>query len=527
MNIASLARLPYDGVERWRFVATWICSLSDQKEPDAGDADLIRLLGDLLPAIVSITTDTERTVTTEFQSLLDEAAQGSRTAKDKIRHPWGTSIAPSYAMTRVRLMRDVARKAVLDHIKPLLSAYITMAEADEIARTWDRTPQAVSDEPGQRFLQMLSENGISDRTLKRASSDTVALVAELLNDRAVPVAVADTNLVPLLKQYRLLDLVCATDDGDWHPNVAEIWRTPQWHEHRGNRFRYGDPHCHLPRQVALDPARRPRGHRRWKCKAMHDHMWDEIGPSELFRVFVRAVDVNQASPVTQVKDYLPPFETIADMMANDMEFANKYKETQKHFSKLDAYRTLREFDLNLLEMKYDGSDVEIGGFHSVAYGSPDKFAQSLSSDELDAMDDLLFEKTDQLYATTQEIINFTAGQIDAIIDDQKWTAWKEWGILLATVHDYIGPAGGDKGPWEIHQNLAWLYFLKGRFCRTDTALPPSFRELLFDWLELPVFVSEECCIKYLVPVRALSGDLDDDDPTNFRRRAWVVNKRMT
>ncbi|MBC7497902.1 MAG: hypothetical protein H7243_12225, partial [Sphingomonadaceae bacterium] len=223
---------------------------------------------------------------------------------------------------------------------------------------------------------------------------------------------------------------------------------------------------------------------------------------------------------------LPPFATVAEMIAHDERFAAAHATQTQDFRELDALRTLNKYDTSVRSTPTFGQDLDEHYAYDYRIADPKLYYKIPTTTADQATENSGYAHEDKEYVVTQRLINFSAAQTDVILSDVQWAAWKEWGITLAAIDKFTNIRVDHIAPWKCHQNLVWLYLLKGRLCKSDAALPPQFRELLFDWLELPVTFAEEACTRYLVPVHALDGELGDDDETNIQRRAWARDKRI-
>ena len=259
---------------------------------------------------------------------------------------------------------------------------------------------------------------------------------------------------------------------------------------------------------------------------MNEFMWDELGASPLFRVFIRSEENCERAQYDGPTVELPPFATVAEMNEHDKRFAAAYAKELQNYRELDAQRTLKKYNANLRSIEPLDYYQREENSHDCVFADPDSYFGKLTATAVEEMDESEYARRDEEYFITQRLINFSGEQADVILSDVQWAAWKDWGILLATIDAFNGEREGHVAPWQCHQNLVWLYLLKGRLCKNDAALSPPFRELLFDWLQLPVTFAEEACTRYLVPVHALNGELGDDDATNIRRRAWAWPKRI-
>ncbi|QBM74853.1 hypothetical protein E2E30_03090 [Sphingomonas sp. AAP5] len=419
------------------------------------------------------------------EALYLEALGGSRKAKDTLANPWNSSVPPSRRKQEIETQLDYVR-GILEKHGPIFFAAALEEMRLEKQREYQRDrekgagPIDVKDglallDPGYaRIINILRDQArVSNRDAERASVETIIQAGRVIKRQTEDRWCDHVVSVRELSQARVLQHVSVPVG--WSLATGKVWYTERagdyWHHDPVTNTLRAEPapdpyfdseRCQtiLPTPLNIDPPGLPRAWTPDSAAEMHSVLWDALPDEPFYRSFIRKIEDDESialyseCALPDDEEPTPPFASVEAMIRFDDEFRAAYKRADRRFRVLNGYHA----DL-------DGMTFE------------ELFRSDRKRDQ---------ELLEWAFPVGGKVLSNTA----------LWDAWKPWGILLASLKDYLDiQEVGERGCLVF----AWAYFLKGRLAQTEDELPVFIREAMFDWMLLPVPSVLTPAVRVLVP----------------------------
>ncbi len=399
---------------------------------------------------------------------------GDNRARAAARNRWGTTMAPSRVVERLRpelqeldeeAITLLPRAVIVLLRRGIVREQLAAAECRTAATAPPVTPEQINGAPDgyegfARVVTIMRDAKLTDRTCNRASVAIIQQAARLIARSDQPRICDDIVDREALRQAGLYSLVCKTKGWDptaTHEQLAAAWRTVAG---AGEHERHVPWITWVPEVVVIDPPQLPRGWVHGAGMEVYPTTWDAFPADPFYASFIRALAPDEQPYFTLRDDQfvptLPLWEDISSLRKNDSAFNAAFKKAENRARIVDGYRARHEERLHDL----------------IAAGGPIERQRDV------------------------ELVEWVAG-LDALVisDLEAWDAWRPWGTLISALKAYLGD-----DLWETGSVVrCWAYLLYGRHLQSEAEFPTFIRRELFDWHQMPVSSNMYGAVRYLVP----------------------------